>query len=279
MEGLDSGAHIVDAQSAIQSRIELEASAPGSTHMLSSLTSLLRIGSLAVLLALPLHAFDKEVGNFHTELGRNFMELFDTSNLLPLGLGAAAVAGTAGGDRSVRDYFGQARRMKELGNIGDVLGGPVVVSSAVGTLFLAGRFTEDGRFRSMTYSLAQATSLNAGMALGVKAMVRRERPDGENDHSFYSAHSANAFAAAAVVGDYYGTKAAIIAYSTATLIAVSRLEKNKHHLTDTVAGATAGFIIGRTVLRRDRLGRRVPAAHVAPGPQGGLVFTVAFGRH
>lgn len=200
----------------------------GSTHYIF----------LLPLMAPPLQPFqaaEREIGDFPAELGRNFIALFDRSNLIPLAVGSGAAAGAAAADDDIRSYFGQTRRMKEFGNTGDVLGGPIVVSSAVGVLFLSGRFSDNCRFRSMTYSLAQAATLNVGLALGSKAAVRRGRPNEQNDRSFYSAHSANAFAAAAIVGDYYGTKAAIASYSIAALVAGSRLEKNKHFLTDTPA--------------------------------------------
>jgi membrane-associated phospholipid phosphatase len=55
------------------------------------------------------------------------------------------------------------------------------------------------------------------------------------------------------------------------------LEKRKHHLSDVMAGASAGFIVGRTVSRRDKLAGRLPAVSVSPGPQGGMMFSLAFG--
>jgi membrane-associated phospholipid phosphatase len=53
--------------------------------------------------------------------------------------------------------------------------------------------------------------------------------------------------AATVISHYY-PKSWIPAYLTASLIGVSRLEKNKHYLSDIVAGATLGYIVGRTVV-------------------------------
>jgi membrane-associated phospholipid phosphatase len=35
----------------------------------------------------------------------------------------------------------------------------------------------------------------------------------------------------------------------ASLVAVSRLQRNKHYLSDVMAGATLGYIVGRTVVR------------------------------
>jgi membrane-associated phospholipid phosphatase len=39
------------------------------------------------------------------------------------------------------------------------------------------------------------------------------------------------------------------AYALASAVAVSRLQRNKHYLSDVMAGATLGYIVGRTVVR------------------------------
>ena len=48
---------------------------------------------------------------------------------------------------------------------------------------------------------------------------------------------------------HYYPKTWIPAYLTAGLIGASRLEKNNHYLSDIMAGATLGYIVGRTVVR------------------------------
>ena len=45
------------------------------------------------------------------------------------------------------------------------------------------------------------------------------------------------------------TPAAVPAYLLAGLVGASRLEQDKHHLSDVVAGAALGYIVGRTVVR------------------------------
>jgi membrane-associated phospholipid phosphatase len=44
-------------------------------------------------------------------------------------------------------------------------------------------------------------------------------------------------------------KVGVPSYALAGLVGASRLSQNKHYLSDVVAGATLGYIVGRTVVR------------------------------
>jgi membrane-associated phospholipid phosphatase len=99
--------------------------------------------------------------------------------------------------------------------------------------------------------VAQAFMVNAAWTGALKYGVRRERPDGSNRRSFPSGHTSNAFAWATIADHHYGHKLGLPAYAVAGLIGVSRLEKNVHHLSDVLAGATLGYVVGRTVVRGD----------------------------
>jgi membrane-associated phospholipid phosphatase len=107
--------------------------------------------------------------------------------------------------------------------------------------------------------------VNWGYKTALKAAVKRERPNGEDDKSFPSGHTSNAFALAAVAERHYGWKVGVPAYAVASLVAVSRLQRNKHDLSDVVAGAAVGYIVGRTVVRVN--GGR-------PGPDRGASISV-----
>jgi hypothetical protein len=98
----------------------------------------------------------------------------------------------------------------------------------------------------------------------LKFTTQRTRPDGSDDFSFPSGHSASAFATAAVFHRHYGWKAGIPAYLVAGYVATARVHDNHHHLSDVVFGAAMGFAAERTVMRSGRYTVRfVPAA----GPQ------------
>jgi membrane-associated phospholipid phosphatase len=81
----------------------------------------------------------------------------------------------------------------------------------------------------------------------VKRVVDRPRPDGSNNYSFPSGHTANAFAAAEFLNQEYRDVSPWIGYAgytVATATGVLRMYNNKHWLSDVVTGA--GFGIAST---------------------------------
>ena len=101
-----------------------------------------------------------------------------------------------------------------------------------------------------SYDALQATIVSQTYTFASRARGS-QRPDGSNNLSFPSGHTSNAFAWAAVANHYYGKKAGIAAFAVAGLIGLSRIDNNKHNVTDVVAGATLGYIVGRTTVRKD----------------------------
>jgi membrane-associated phospholipid phosphatase len=83
--------------------------------------------------------------------------------------------------------------------------------------------------------------------IAVKRAADRLRPDGSDNYSFPSGHSASAFAAAEFLNQEYRDVSPWIGYAgytVATATAAFRLYNNKHWLSDVVAGA--GFGIAST---------------------------------
>src|SRR5262249_34019131 len=78
-----------------------------------------------------------------------------------------------------------------------------------------------------------------------KHAVGRTRPDGSNNMSFPSGHTSNAFAMATVAEYHFGPKVGIPAYLAASLIGASRIQSNKHYLSDVVAGAAPRPLVGK----------------------------------
>jgi membrane-associated phospholipid phosphatase len=101
----------------------------------------------------------------------------------------------------------------------------------------------------------------------VKVAVQRTRPDGTS-YSFPSGHAASSFASATVLQQHFGWKAGIPAYAVASYVAASRIQDNRHYLSDVVFGATIGLVAGRTVTigRGDAKFAVTPLA--APGGAG-----------
>lgn len=79
-----------------------------------------------------------------------------------------------------------------------------------------------------------------GTTLILKAVVKENRPDFSNRHSFPSGHASITFAAATFVGQRYGWKWGIPACALSTYTAWGRVYGKKHHWWDVAAGAAIG---------------------------------------
>ena len=183
---------------------------------------------------------------FPKNLGRSFVGVFSKDNLMPLVVGAAA---TGIGSRFDQTATALAGRADDFGQTGATAGSFTVMAPLTLGLFAAGRFAHDGTFRAFSYDATQAIIVNGVYTEIFKKAVGRTRPDGSNNMSFPSGHASSAFALATVAQKHYGWKVGVPSYLAASAIGFSRIERNKHYLSDVLAGATLGVIAGRTVVR------------------------------
>jgi len=205
----------------------------------------------------------RTLGEFPKNLGRNIVGVFSGQNLLPFAIGAAAVTTASAFDHRTQNFLLGA--CQSCGKTGATLGGGSAIVPVVGALFAAGRFSPPGRFRAATYDFAQAMIVNGAYSGILKYSVRRERPDGSDRLSFPSGHASTAFSLATVANHHYGWRVGLPAYVLASGIGLSRIESNRHHLSDVLAGATLGLIVGRTVGRLDG-GQPARKRFVSVGP-------------
>jgi len=87
---------------------------------------------------------------------------------------------------------------------------------------------------------------------------------GSNNLSFPSGHTADSFAIATVVHQYYGNTAGMIGYAAASFVALSRTREDRHWASDLAAGATIGYIVGRTVSHRTGISLRSRTVTFSP---------------
>ncbi|HPF36974.1 MAG TPA: phosphatase PAP2 family protein [Candidatus Krumholzibacteria bacterium] len=110
--------------------------------------------------------------------------------------------------------------------------------------------------------LIGAFLLSSAAVWAVKAPVNRGRPNG-GEHSFPSGHTAAAFSTVPPVWRHAGWKAGLGMGALATATGLGRIQANKHHLSDVIAGAALGLVRGRIA---------VAACHcgwwVEPSPRG-----------
>ena len=95
---------------------------------------------------------------------------------------------------------------------------------------------------------AMNTAVSVGVAYGVKtamkAVIKVERPDGSDNKSFPSGHTAMAFAAARSIDKEFRRDCIwipIAGYAAATAIGIERVARDRHHWYDVVAGGALGL--------------------------------------
>ena len=78
--------------------------------------------------------------------------------------------------------------------------------------------------------------------IGLKKVVKEQRPDGSGNNSFPSGHTAGAFSGATFIHKRYGLKRAVVPYLLAGFTGYSRIYAEKHYWHDVIAGAAlSGF--------------------------------------
>ncbi len=146
------------------------------------------------------------------------------------------------GSDSVETFF---KAGKYVGSL------PTLMGASVAT-YLIGRGTGHGRARHLGMDLIEATILSEGITQIIKSSVRRDRPirdDGKRTggYAFPSGHASATFAAATVLQQHLGWKAAVPTYTIASYVAISRLHDQRHYASDVAFGAAEGIIVGRSV--------------------------------
>ena len=88
--------------------------------------------------------------------------------------------------------------------------------------------------------------VNFATTAGLKILIDKQRPNMENGNSFPSGHTSVTFQSASFMQRRYGWKYGAPAYLLAGFTGYTRLNADKHDLTDVIAGAVIG--IGSTYL-------------------------------
>ncbi|MEE8436716.1 MAG: phosphatase PAP2 family protein [Candidatus Neomarinimicrobiota bacterium] len=172
----------------------------------------------------------------------------DSSNRWILGVAALGTAAAAAVDDKFQDYAQNNGLLpKNISRFGDIYGGGRSNWILFSALVLDGVYKQDwkkGSRAKFEYALL-SIGVNGFVTEVLKKGVGRERPNKMGNQSFPSGHTSNSFVIAAVSNEIFGSIAGISAYTIAGLVAVSRINDNKHYLSDVIFGAGLGTAIGR----------------------------------
>lgn len=210
-----------------------------------------------------------------SNLGRDIAALPSMTTAVLAGAGGGGALAAHEVDRDLSDWV--ARRPKAsyttLGRVGGdgwIQGGVALGTYVVG---LAARHRATAHVGA---DLIRSHVLASLITQGLKAGLDRKRPTGSG-HAFPSGHASATFTTAAVIDGHFGWKAGLPAYGFAGFVAWTRVRDNQHWLSDVVAGATIGAIVGRTVTAGHR--NRPWTVSVAPAAEGLMVLVVRTGQH
>lgn len=189
---------------------------------------------------------------------------WDGKDWTKLGVFVAAEGGIMFTDKSVKNYF-QDHKSTGLDNVSknflEPFGGNY--SLLVMSGFLAHGLIAKNSKSVSTGLLSLESFLLASVIVRIpKTLAGRDRPDVADDqfqfkgpfqgNSFPSGHTTAVFSVASVIATQYrDTKwVPVAAYSVASLVGLSRIYDNKHWLSDVVAGAAIGTLVGNLVSHR-----------------------------
>lgn len=118
------------------------------------------------------------------------------------------------------------------------LAGDIIAVAIPALAYGSTYYKEDKAGRQQFYK-SFATNLVTTQVL--KSAIDKERPNGQDDHSFPSRHVSVAFQGASFIHKRYGLQYSIPAYVGAGFVAYTRLEADEHDATDVLAGAALGI--------------------------------------
>jgi membrane-associated phospholipid phosphatase len=187
------------------------------------------------------------------QIGLDFKNLFTTKEnlwIVSAGAGAALLARPVDNPIAHSGFNSETSDGSGLDPVfdpGGVAGGGLFqVGTAVAT-FAVGKVSSDPGIESLGRDLVRAQIVTQSLTTALKYTVSRTRPDGSSTLSFPSGHTSGAFATATVLERHYGWKVGVPAYLFAGYVGASRINENKHYLSDVIFGATLGILGGRTV--------------------------------
>jgi PAP2 superfamily protein len=215
---------------------------------------------------------ETSLGSIFRELGGDFRDLPSLETAAILGVGGALSLAVHTEDVQVTQRFSSSPGLELLLEPGEAAGdGVVQVGLALG-VYAFGRGTHSHRVSLLGADLLRGQIMNTTLTQGIKLATNRARPDGSR-YSFPSGHTSLAVTTATVFQRHLGWRVGIPSYGLALWVGGSRMQENKHYLSDVIFGAAIGLVSGRTAtIGRGKATFVVTPVGVARG--GGISLTL-----
>jgi hypothetical protein len=210
--------------------------------------------------------------NFFKQTLIDFRNLSSTNTLTWLAIGAVASTSVHPMDKTFTREMSSAPAMEQL-RAGNIIGGKEFQFGASIATLAIGKMTGSTRVSDVAGKVLRAQIIAQTVTGVVKQTAQRDRPDHSDMRSFPSGHTSVSFASATVLQRELGWKVGAPAYAVASYVAMARVEKQKHFLSDVAFGAAVGILAGRTVTIGSGEKRFALTPLAAPGG-GGIGFTL-----
>jgi membrane-associated phospholipid phosphatase len=183
-------------------------------------------------------------------LRRDLMNLVRPRNLAisAMGLGVAGVAHRW--DDDLAGEVGDVRPLNKVLDLGNLYGSSTLSLTITSGMWGLAKVTGLSRGEAVFSDLLRAILLANVVVTPIKFVAQRERPDGSDNLSFPSGHTANAFAMTAVLTRRYGPRFALPLYAFTAAVPLARIDRDRHFFSDVVAGAILGTVAGYAVTLR-----------------------------
>jgi membrane-associated phospholipid phosphatase len=190
---------------------------------------------------------------------------------------AGATGAAIATDRRALDTLGPERGLVRTSRHLSNIGSPYATVGASGVFYLIGSLGHHEKLRETGVLGVEAIADTAVVVEALKLATNRDRPNqdaGKGDFwphgtrgypsgtSFPSMHAAGSWALARVIaGEYPQPAVKILVYGLATTVSATRVMGRQHFPSDVLVGSTAGFLIGRHVLRHHAVAYRDKVAY------------------
>ncbi|MEL5992991.1 phosphatase PAP2 family protein [Hymenobacter segetis] len=181
--------------------------------------------------------------------------------------GAITAQGDAGVNHDARTFV-----QKQFRPVNTMIDNTVIFLPylELGAVALAGVESRNDRINTLLI-IAKGEAIMLASTFAVKYIANETRPNGQDNLSFPSGHTAQAFLAASIVHTEFRDKSqwyGIGAYTIATSVAALRMINDKHWQSDVVAGAGFGILSAHLAYlsHRNRWGRKSIGRDVGMAP-------------
>ncbi len=216
----------------------------------------------------------------------SYKKIFTRENAQILIAGAILTGLAFTVDEDVKDYAQTRFPLGRAARTGDHLGtAPIEAGIGMATL-LTGKLSGSLRMSDTGVVVLEALIADMIATESVKYSTERLRPNHTNRMSFPSGHVSGVATIAASFSEMYDwdLRIAIPLYLTTGFVGASRIQDNMHYLSDCLAGATLGTIIGTSFAKSQKekhadaylLTNHVSVSPLLDKDLKGLLFTMRF---